>query len=281
MSTVVFLSGSNGFLGRALSQHFGLLHAYKVIPISRSWPEGALERQLKESAGQKTVVILGGWGGVQREERANPQVQLESLKYFTRFANESAVGGADVVIGIGSQAEYSALNSETGSKENLSYGAAKLAARELLKTIRIDFELKAQWVRIFSIYGKEMDRRWILPRLADSAKIGEDVHLGSCGQYWGFLHVSDACRAIEMIVNSEDLPFDIDLGGEANATLRSQIESLAEFFSLGKIIFEEAKNESDSIPDLQALTRIGWRPRVALHEGFNEILGGKNGHEHG
>ena len=265
----VFISGASGFLGRNLLAHFSRLEGFGSKAISRSAQAESISSLLKASTAAKKVIILNGWGGVVTSEQGNSQLQSDSLKVFQAQATEGLVAGADMIIGIGTQAEY---RKGAAQANPLNYEDAKLAASDFLRERATAYGVAAHWIRIFSIYGSGMDKRWLLPSLVDASASGLPLRLGPCTQKWGFLHVNDAAKAIELVVRGRLQPYVIDLGGEARETLRSQIESLSKLLPGLKVSFGEGEAPQDSVPNLAPLMAVGWRSEISLELGVRELI---------
>jgi len=265
----VFISGASGFFGRNLLAHFSRVEGFGSKAIGRSAKTESISSLLKASTAAKKVIILNGWGGVFTSEHGSSQLQSDSLELFKAQATEGLAAGADMIIGIGTQAEY---RKGAGQASPLNYESAKLAASEYLRERATTYGVPAHWIRIFSIYGSGMDKRWLLPSLVDASANGLRLRLGPCSQKWGFLHVNDAAKATELIVRGRVDSYVIDLGGEARETLRSQIEGLSELLPRLKVSFEPGEAPQDSVPNLAPLLAAGWRSEISLDLGVRELI---------
>ena len=265
----VFISGASGFLGRNLLAHFSEVEGFGSKAIARSSEADSISSLLRASSATKKVIILNGWGGVFTSEQENSQLQSESLELFKTQVTEGLAAGADMIIGIGTQAEYRKF---AGQPDSLDYRSAKLAASKYLREKATAYGIPVHWVRLFSIYGNGMDKRWLLPKLVEASTSGLPLRLGPCSQMWGFLHVSDAARAIELVVRGSIENYVIDLGGEASETLRCQIEGLRDLLPGLKVSFEPGDAPQDSVPNLAPLLAAGWRSEISLDLGVRELI---------
>lgn len=269
MEVEVFISGASGFLGRNLLAHFSEVEGFGSRAIVRSSEADSISSLLRASSATKKVIILNGWGGVFTSEQENSQLQSESLELFKTQATEGLAAGADMIIGIGTQAEYRKF---AGQADSLDYQSAKLAASKYLREKATAYGVPVHWIRLFSIYGSGMDKRWLLPSLVDASNSGLPLRLGPCSQKWGFLHVRDAARAIELVVRGRLENYVIDLGGEASETLRCQIEGLVDLLPSLKVSFEPGEAPQDSVPNLAPLLAAGWRSEINLDLGVRELI---------
>ena len=269
MEVEVFISGASGFFGSNLLAHFSRIEGFGSKAIGRSAEAESISSLLKASTAAKKVIILNGWAGVFTSEHGTSQLQSNSLELFKAQATEGLAAGADMIIGIGTQAEY---RKGAGQASPLNYESAKLAASEYLRERATTYGVPAHWIRIFSIYGRGMDKRWLLPSLVDASANGLPLRLGPCSQKWGFLHVNDAAKAIELVVRERVENYVIDLGGEARESLRSQIEGLSPLLPSLKVSFEPGEDPQDSIPNLAPLLAAGWRSEISLDRGVRELI---------
>ncbi len=269
----LIVTGS-GFLGSHLRKHFELTYGESV----RAWTAGrsgssdSLTAIVEDNELTNYAVILSGWSGVAASLSRNQEVQTQSLIDFEKQVEEVTTLRPLVTLGFGSQIEKSALK---GSKleDVTDYARAKMRAREIFEASIERSSLVGKWIYIFSVYGEGMDSGWILPKLIDAHKNGSLVSMGPCLQKWGFLHVSDFCRAIDLILSRpSDFPFAIDIGNKADRSLRDLVHEVELILGNQCATFDNRVSLApDSIPDLSPLITAGWSQRVTLKQGVEEL----------
>jgi nucleoside-diphosphate-sugar epimerase len=272
MARDLLVTGAKGFIGGALREHFSKLPNFRVWPIGKSDQPNNLTKTIEEEKIADFGILLNGWTGVEKSYSSDSDLQRASLKEFKSQVQSAIQFKPKFIIGFGSQAELT-LDS-TSNLPKSAYAQAKREARELLLDACQKGGIRAHWLRIYSVYGRGMASSWILPEVAKAIKENSQLKLGRCTQKWGFLHISDFCSAVEKVIEeSEKLPFDIDVGGFANSSLKEQLMSLEAIMNAKVLVFEEGSgSEADSIPDLRPLLELGWEQRVDLKTGFGELV---------
>jgi nucleoside-diphosphate-sugar epimerase len=269
----LIVTGS-GFLGSHLRKHFELTYgdSFRAWTAGRSGSSNSLTAIVEDNELTNFAVILSGWSGVAASLSRNQGVQTQSLIDFEKQVEEVTTLRPLVTLGFGSQIEKSALK---GSKlEDITdYARAKMRAREIFEASIEQSSLVGKWIYIFSVYGEGMDSGWILPKLIDAHKNGALVSMGACLQRWGFLHVSDFCRAIDLILSRpSDFPFTIDIGDEAARSLRDLVHEVEKILGSQCATFSNSATlVPDSIPDLRPLKSAGWSQHVTLEQGLEEL----------
>jgi nucleoside-diphosphate-sugar epimerase len=268
----LLITGASGFIGGALGQHFSKKPHLRVWSIGKSDQANSLTETIEAEKMVDFGILLNGWSGVEKKHSSDSNLQRASLREFRLQVESVLKYKPKFIIGFGSQSELT-LN-QSSDRPKSAYAQAKSEARSLLLDVCEKAEIKAHWLRIYSVYGQGMASSWILPEVARAIRTNSQLELGRCTQKWGFLHISDFCSAIEKIMNnSERLPFDIDVGGLANSSLKEQLTSLLEGMQSKVLLFDESKDpEADSIPNLRPLLELGWEQKVDLKTGFAELV---------
>ena len=263
-----------GFIGSNLRKHFEAISdpPFKVWTAGRTGSENSITAIVEQNQLVNFGVILSGWSGVAASHSRDSNIQMQSLMEFEKQLGEVSSLRPLIALGFGSQIEKTALNS-LGTEASTSYAAAKIEARKLFENAMKSSGLIGKWIYIYSVYGPEMDPSWLLPQLIRASAIDAPLTMGDCAQKWGFLHISDFCAAIEVVLRQPDLfHFEIDLGGEASQSLRELVLQVEQILGRSCATFEKKGPSSpDSVPDLAALHAVGWSQRVTLKQGLLEL----------
>ena len=117
-----------------------------------------------------------------------------------RLIEAAARYGASKFVGLGSQAEYGALEgriTETAlPRPTTLYGASKLATYVLTSQLASQLEIEFAWMRVFSAYGPDDNPHWLIPSTIEQMLRGERPQLTAGRQYWDFLFIDDLAKAI-------------------------------------------------------------------------------------
>jgi nucleoside-diphosphate-sugar epimerase len=264
----LIITGTSGFLGKELALYFAQSKNIRVWSAGRSSEPASISTVVRSNSLVDIGVILSGWSGVFSAQKNDSEAQQISLENFRQQVLETVDVGASLVVGFGSQAEYDLQDNYS------SYAQAKSFARSFLLEQSAKNGLNAHWLRVFSVYGPGMDPRWILPKFIETAMCNRVFEVGPCNQKWGFLHISDFCRAISFLLErSSEAPFDIDVGAPASQTLREILLSAESSMKWDNLKFDDLPSLArDSVPNLKTLSEFGWVPEVSFLRGFRDLV---------
>ncbi len=226
------------------------------------------------------ALIHCAWQGVAGADR-NDIRQLDNIVATGRLVESAAESGAQIIIGVGSQAEYGQkpgpVGEEAAAEPTTLYGVAKLAAGQAVLNIAAERGLRAAWGRVFSLYGPGADGPWLVPSLIRAFLAEQAPELTSCEQIWEFTHVADAAAAIIALLESDARGL-FNIGSGAPVRLRDAVLLLRDLTAPQiEPLFGRVAYRPDQIMHLEAdMSRIrratGWRPSVSLERGFAETV---------
>ena len=304
------VTGGAGFAGYSLvksliSEGFrvlcpvrpGSLHNKRLEALAED-SEGTLGELILLSLDMKDIGILSHWLGRKHidmsgclffhlawsGERDDFDGQYANINITTDTVIAAARIGASRIIITGSQAEYgmkaggitlpdgtiSPVTEEALPEPLNSYGAAKAAAMHISRDLARHLGLKWNWVRIFSLYGECEHDHTMLSYLRSALEKGEVPHLSSCEQYWDYLDVRDAAKALICVAEKGG---DNEIYNLASGDIRP----LKEFTRIiGKrvnpgiaIDYAEADPEKPLLslrPSVEKLKRdTGWKPEIPFN----------------
>ncbi|MBS1984655.1 MAG: NAD(P)-dependent oxidoreductase [Bdellovibrionales bacterium] len=291
----IFVTGSTGFLGRALVR---TLHArgHEVRRMQRRDPapdvflqdlsqiaanSGALARDL-ESFRPDAVLHLA-WGWATNTHRNDPCHFTENLRATQALVDILAdrLPGTRL-IAVGSQAEYGVQNClltpSTACRPINAYGKAKLLAGEYALARLGE---RAAWLRLLTAYGPGDDPNKFLSYLVRSFRDGTVPQVSPGAQVWDWLFVDDAAEALALSAEQAVSGVHVLAAGEMasfrDITLKllaiAQSKSLpaqtpnfgARGYNPNELFFLGG--------DSSSLQRVsGWRPRTRLDDGLKTLF---------
>ena len=159
------------------------------------------------------------------------------------------------------------------------YGAHKSMMECLCRSYAENFGLRVAIVRLFSVYGAELEKQliWDLCRKLAQAD-NEPVMLGGSGEELrDWLHVSDAAELLWLARSRCDASCSIINGGTGMGISIRDVAGLVctAWGAVADVKFSgiARKGDPDSlIADCQLATQLGFKPRVTLPEGIYEAV---------
>ena len=151
------------------------------------------------------------------------------------------------------------------------YGMSKLAAECMLKFAKV----KNHIIRPFTIYGPGQSMDYPLPAIIERAKRGECSVWGSGTQVRDWVHILDALRVFEYLIDRED-PIVLNIGTGIPLTFTEVAEIIYKEIH-GKIIpVQTQTNEPEGAgyryADTKLLESLNLLPEIPFHEGVRSMI---------
>ena len=227
------------------------------------------------------IFIHCAWQGVSGQDR-NEEFQITSnLPFVLDTVKLASVTGCKQWIGLGSQAEYgnhnTRLDEDAPTRPTTLYGAAKLAAGIAALALCEARGMAGVWLRVFSTYGPGDSPHWFLPYVTQEFLAKRAPQLTKCEQFWDYLHVYDAARALFAVADGETAGI-FNLGSGLALPLKNYIEEIrSELNSLILPDYGVLPYRSDQVMHLEADVRklykkTGWSPRIGVKEGIKNMI---------
>lgn len=215
-------------------------------------------------------------------DRDNVELQLKNVQYTIDAVNLAKRAGCTVFIGAGSQAEYGIqkvdltpslpVNPESG------YGIAKYTAGKLANMLCQQLEIRFNWLRILSVYGKNDNSYTLISYVIRELKAGRSPKLTKCEQIWDYLHCDDAARAFlsvaEKGIDGETYPLGSGRGRKLSEYVTDIRNSIAPDIKLtfGKKPYYPHQ-PMHLVADVSELEKdTGWKPQVKFIDGIKEMI---------
>ena len=208
--------------------------------------------------------------------RDDVDIQVKNIQYTLDAVRLAKKMSCSVFVGAGSQAEYGPvscdLTSSTPTNPESGYGIAKYTAGKLSSLLCNQLDMRQNWVRILSIYGKNDAAHTLISYVIDELKEGNSPELTKCEQTWDYLNCEDAAKGILAIAKS-------GINGKAYPLGSGNGKKLSEYIEIIKnIINPEIKIKyglKDYYPhqpmhlvaDISELTQdTGWIPKISFED---------------
>ena len=276
----VYITGSSGFAGRAISSWLEL-KGYEVVRVNR---DSIHALNLKATPGSHTLVHCA-WAGVLGKDR-NSNLQEENIQLCEKILELADSLNIDQIIAFGSQAEYGRPNRKVDETVPLQpttrYGEIKVACQKILHEGCTKRNIPFIWLRLFHAYGPGDKPEWFLPYVIQSALLDRSPELTECTQIWDYIYIDDVCRCIERVLSQQAksrLSGCYNLSSNEPIVLRDLVNMIFEKIKppSGRPLYGCRPFRDDQILHLQGCNDklkadFGWSPQTSISDGINNTI---------
>ena len=298
--SLIYVAGHQGMVGRAVTTALER-SGYRNL-IART----SAELDLREQAAVRTffrehrpaAVILAAArvGGIQANSSRPALFMRDNLLIQGNVIDAAQQVGVQKLVFLGSSCIYprsapQPIKEEyllTGPLEptNEWYAVAKIAGIKMCQAYRREFGFNAICLMPTNLYGPgdnfDLESSHVLPALIrrfHEAKLRGDEQVVA----WGtgtprreFLHVADLAEAVVLLLERYDEEPIINVGCGEDVTIRELCETVMVVTGYaGRLTFDTGR--PDGVPrkllDVSRITALGWRPRVSLRSGIEQVYG--------
>lgn len=203
--------------------------------------------------------------------------QRENIDFTINAVKVAATLGCKRIVSTGSQAEYGICEHLITEDSVLSpitaYGAAKVAACFMSRTLASDLHIEWVWGRIFSIYGKYEPPTTLISYLVSMLKERKKPELSTAVQFWDYLYSEDVGRALLALAESGQ-------SGEIYNIANGDYKSLKEFTEevrtliAPEITIQYGAKSFNGVTLKPSVEKIykdtGWRAEVSFIDGIRK-----------
>lgn len=223
-----------------------------------------------------------GWDGTLGKSRNDEKVQMKNIEYSLAAVRLAHRSGCTTFVGVGSQSEFGHSDSikrpyDSCFPDNF-YGAAKLSASYMTRTLCSQLGIKHIWCRIFSLFGAfDSDNTLIMSTIKKMLN-GEKCQFTLGEQVWDYIYSKDAAAALYLAADKGNDQSIYCIASGQTRLLREYLKSLQAIVNpesevdFGAIPYYEhqAMNLSCDISNLVKDT--GWTPKLSFEEGIKDML---------
>ena len=172
--------------------------------------------------------------------------------------------------------KYQPINENTPCAPISPYGFHKLMSELLCKEFHSLYGLKIAIVRPFSVYGEGL-RKQILWDLCNKCNVQKDIILFGYGtETRDFIHISDLCKSIELIVRNSNFELDVyNLANGISIEIKEVADRISDRFPESNISFNQQVKEGDPLfwkSDISKIKSLGYWGQVSLEKGINGYI---------
>jgi UDP-glucose 4-epimerase len=272
----VAVTGSNGFLGRALVTALRAAGTEVVeFPSTRPFlcPDGSPTDELARAS---SVCYLASRINPAIAER-DPAAVAEHVATLTGLIRALGDSGTRLIYpssgGTVYDTDLEPPYAETSQLRPIGrFGSTKVAIEQLLFEVP---EIESVAMRISNVYGPGQPRRkgfGVIAHWLASTAEGEPLHMyGNPDTTRDFVYIDDLCDAFLRVVSSDDPPSVVNIGSGVPTSLAELAEIISDTVDGVEIVHEPDRGFDVSRTWLDvslAKKTLGWSPRVQLREGI-------------
>jgi GDP-L-fucose synthase len=296
LTSKIFVAGHRGLVGSAIVRRLESGGFANVLTRTRAELEltdaASVEAFFAAERPQYVFLAAAKVGGIQANSRYPADFLCENLLLQTHVIDAAYRHGARKLLFLGSSCIYpkhapqpmseDCLLTGTLEPTNEAYAIAKIAGLEMCKAYRQQHGFNAIAVMPTNLYGPgdnfNLENAHVLPALLRKCHEARQAQAQSM-MVWGsgtprreFLHVddlADACLHLMLHYDEEGL---LNIGWGEDVSIRELAEMITRVVGFGGALSFDA-SRPDGTPrkllDTRRLTRLGWKPRIALEEGLH------------
>lgn len=168
---------------------------------------------------------------------------------------------------------YLPIDEDTPCSPISPYGYHKWMSEIVCKEFSSLYGLKIAIVRPFSVYGDGL-RKQILWDLCNKCHEQKEILLFGHGtETRDFIHISDLCKSIVLLLNIANFEFDIyNLANGNSIEIKEIADRITVRFPQSNISFNHQVKEGDPLywmSDISKIKLLGYVPQVSLESGIN------------
>jgi GDP-L-fucose synthase len=304
----IYIAGHRGLVGSAIHRELVRTGYTNLLVRTRAEVDlldaGAVKQFFAETSPEYVVLAAAKVGGILANQTFPADFIRENLAIQDNVIEASYRAGVNRLLFLGSSCIYPKLAPQpmpesclmTGPLEptNRPYAMAKIAGIEMCWSYNRQFGTRYLAAMPTNLYGPgdnfDPSTSHVLPALmrkAASAKAsanGELVVWGTGTPRRELLHSDDLAHACVFLLNldestyggllSEDVPPLINIGTGEDVTIRELAEMVSRVVGFeGPLAFDRTKPDGTprKLMDVSCLHALGWRHRIELEKGIEEI----------
>jgi GDP-L-fucose synthase len=293
----IFVAGYRGMVGSAVVRRLSEAAFGKILTRSRAeldlLDRAAVRAFFDQERPSVVVDAAAKVGGIVANNEQPVEFLLQNVAIQNNLIEAAADFGTRKLLFLGSSCIYPKMASQpisesallTGPLEvtNEAYAIAKIAGVKLCQAYAREYGKTFISAMPANLYGPndnfDLHSSHVLPALirkAHEAKERGEDQLA----VWGtgtprreFLHANDLADACLFLLERYDSPEIINVGCGEDVTIRELAEMVCDSVGFrGSLVFDATKPDGTprKLLDVSLLFGMGWRPKIALHDGIRD-----------
>lgn len=292
------ITGATGPVGLSLIEEL-LAHQISVVAVCRprskrlpQLPKHGLLTVVEcplESISELPKLVSGpcdaffhfAWDGTYGASRQDWRLQGMNVVHACDAVAAAAELGCTVFVGAGSQSEFGhvegIMRPDTPCHPDNGYGAAKLAASQMTRSMCAHMGLRHAWCRILSLFGPGEGDYTLISQALDTLDRGERFSCTPGDQVWDYIYSKDAARAFRLVAEKGVDGSVYCFGSGRPRRLRAFLEAVRDVVGRGELGFGERAYYPNQVMHLEAdisnlSDDVGFTPLYSFERGIDETL---------
>ena len=152
-----------------------------------------------------------------------------------------------------------------------NYSISKLIGENIIK--KFSKKIKITILRFGIIYSDRISSGSAVEALTNSVLNSKEVKIGSKLNSRRFVHIDDIVNGIYLSYKKK-IQGTFNLAGDKDINLGEIINLSKKILNKNVTIVESKKTKPSirKVSNLQAKTKLGWRPKISIYEGIQKII---------
>ncbi|WP_449623022.1 dTDP-glucose 4,6-dehydratase [Robertmurraya sp. Marseille-Q9965] len=305
----IFITGGAGFIGSNFVRHMVTKYPdYNIVNFDRLTYAGNLEN-LKDIENSPNYSFVKG--DISNRELVDHIIKSRNINVMVNFAAESHVDrsitepdvfvktnvlGTQVLLDVakdnnikkylqvstdevyGSLGETGYFTEETPLSPNSPYSSSKAGADLLVQAYHETFGLDVNITRCSNNYGPFHFPEKLIPLMITNALEGKDLPIYGDGKnVRDWLHVSDHCAAIDLVIHKGVSGEVYNVGGHNERTNNEIVNLIVEKLGVSKDLIKHVPDRLGhdrryAIDPTKITRELGWEPQYTFDTGIVETI---------
>jgi GDP-L-fucose synthase len=296
--SLIYVAGHRGMVGSAIcgaltraGYHKLLLRSHAELDLT---DQAAVRAFLAEQRPAVVILAAARVGGINANNSHPALFIRDNLQIQTNVIEAAQRSGVRKLMFLGSSCIYPRLAPQpikeeyllTGPLEptNEWYAVAKISGIKMCQAYRREYGFNAICLMPTNLYGPgdnfDLESSHVLPallrRFHEATERGDPkvTAWGSGTPRREFLHVFDLADAALLLLERYDEESIINVGCGQDVTIRELCETIMDVTGYrGRLEFDASRPDGTprKLLDVSKLTQLGWRPRISLREGVQQV----------
>lgn len=288
----ILITGGNGFLGSNTTRRL-LEEGHTILVLSRKCDSlvdilDRIQFIRYDNDYSKLIydfspdyVVHFAWDGGNNYKDVDNTSQFSNIQSgMTLLKLLNSLQKKPTFIGVGSFSEYGIITEKAKESQEdnpiTMYGMAKSAFKTISQRYCEQNDIHWSWIRPSYVYGTNDVSTRLIPSVVHKLLVNEDVLLDSCNVTIDYLHVSDFCSAVQVIIQTNSIGI-FNICSSEEYVLRNILHTIKAVTNTHSIVSFDHTLDRQSLSryicgDHSRLKSLGWKPRIDILTGITEIV---------